>query len=258
MVSGVAFAPAPASASTEAEAEFRSALQSDEHLSKLFSTATPISVTVNRAEAHFDSDDIRFAISVYRQEHADGMNSVGRTFCHAALMRPEIEANSAWVHSKISDDLVADEIIRRTENEGGLKGVQDRILLLGEGWSAAICQAVLKDITAPQKPTLDQNTIGIAAYEIAKRLYKAGNEADALERFRKLRASDRYNDASLFVVAILLKRDHALAMKLNSSVVSFDKVKDIDALAVYADAMASVGEGDVEFLARQKMKELVR
>ena len=60
------------------------------------------------------------------------------------------------------------------------------------------------------------------------------------------------------MVAILLKRDHALAMKLNSSVVSFDKVKDIDALAVYADAMASVGEGDVEFLARQKMKELVR
>ncbi|HLN26086.1 MAG TPA: hypothetical protein VK558_19110 [Patescibacteria group bacterium] len=241
----------PVPAANVAEAALLRAIQADSNLSTMFSKSSPQTISEARAEVVTENASNRYAAVAFRPVRGDSGASTGRMFCHAALLRPDAVQITERIVNRIDDRLVAEEFIRRSTASATIRRVQDKLVAGDDGWATAVCEVVLTDLSAPQMPVINAETMASASYDVAKAQFKAGRRDEALERFRQLRTSTAYVNAVLYVVVLLSPTNPDLAAALRTQVVDLDKVTDMDALAAYADAMASIGEVDAENRARQ-------
>ncbi len=237
-------------ASNDAELSLDRAIQKDPNLAAIFSRSKPTSISEFRAEIVADDGVTRYAAVTFR----DNPNG-GKMFCHAALSRPESTQFVERVTRKIGDQMIAEEILRHTSSSATMRQIQDKSLAGIDGYGVVACQVALYDLIAPVEPAIDPETISATSYSVAKRLYFAGRREEALERLRQLRSTPIYNNAVLFVVAILSQSNPDMALKLRKQGVDLDKVTDNDALTAYADAMAAIGSLEDEKQARNLISQ---
>ncbi|MDD3676496.1 hypothetical protein [Thauera propionica] len=238
------------------EQQLKGLIEGTAALRHVFGDARIVSPSPTRAEASAEIGFQRQAIVVFRQEEKSPR--IGTMYCHAALSRKERAAWSDELERIADGDALVAELLGKTYAPSvRLSRVEDWTVPAPFGWHAVVCSVASASIQVEPATTPGPEAVREAVYRTGKLQYFDGRHAEALERFRSLRADPvRYPDAVLFVYAILLDRNPEIAEKLREKVVDIERAADVDALSVYAGALRDAGHAIVEAEVQRRCSEI--
>lgn len=238
------------------EQQLKGLIEGTAALRHVFGDARIVSPSPTRAEASAEIGFQRQAIVVFRQEEKSPR--IGTMYCHAALSRKERAAGSDELERIADGDALVAELLGKTYAPSvRLSRVEDWTVPAPSGWHAVVCSVASASIQVEPATTPGPEAVREAVYRTGKLQYFDGRHAEALERFRRLRADPvRYPDAVLFVYAILLDRDPEIAEKLRETVVDLQRAADVDALRAYAGALRDAGHVIAETEAQRRCSEM--
>jgi hypothetical protein len=215
------------------ENELRAYITTEAALEAVYGQSATYWSSDTRAEALAERGASRHALVLYKTPRA--MSGLGQKLCHAALGRKE---RNAWLDQLADvadgDHKVAQRLAGAATPTIRLKGTEYSSLRDWNGWKVGACVVPESNISTLYPPLPDVSTIRTATYEVGKQLYAAGEEDQALIKFKTLKIDPEiYPSALLYIVAILHESHPEIAKALNEEYVELEKVNDLDALEVY-------------------------
>jgi hypothetical protein len=216
------------------EQVLRAYIESEDALRAVYGQSAAYWGSDTRAEAMAVRGPKRHALVLYKT--AKVSSGLGQKYCNVALGRKE---RNKWLDDLAAaaggDRQVAKRLVSAASPTIRLKRVEYSELREWNGWLAGVCVVQESNITVTFPALPEATRIRQATYAVAKQLYAAGEEEQALERFKSLKEDPvLYPNALLYVVAILYKSHPEIAKALSKNHVDLERVNDLDALEAYA------------------------
>lgn len=218
------------------ERDMRELIEHEDELRQVFGELATYRASDSRSEAFATYGSSRHAIVMYKADN--GASGFGQKICHAALGRKE---QNDWLDQLIEaadgDRLVAKHLANASSPRIRFRRSEYSSLPAWNGWDVGVCVVAEKNIRAHYPVLPEISAIRLTVYDVGKKLYAAGNESEALARFKSLKTDTaQYPNALLFIVAILRNTHPDIAEALRKGHVDLSKVSDPDALEAYGES----------------------